>query len=144
MKDKSRNRTWGGVLTPCPIIILFQTAADSSDVITWQARAATTRGRGIWTPTRGKWHVFTGRLHHLWLQPQNGVHIHRRPPSVSLRLSRPLFPLTSSRPSETREQTSLSAAHLLFCLCPFIRRVFSLLLCFSPAVRPRSQTASKK
>ena len=37
MKDKSRNRTWGGVLTPCPIIILFQTAADSSDVITWQA-----------------------------------------------------------------------------------------------------------
>lgn len=41
MKDKSRNRTWGRVLTPHPIIILFQTTADSSDLITWRTGAAT-------------------------------------------------------------------------------------------------------
>lgn len=68
------------------------------------------------------------------------------PPALSVSVTEtlsPSFSRTSSRTSETRQQTSLSAAHLLFCLCPFIRRVFSLIVFLSGCLSPLSNCTQK-
>lgn len=98
---------------------------------------------GIWTPTQGKWHVFTDRLHHLRLHlKRNGVHIHWCPPSVSLKRSR-LSILTPSRTSESQKQTSLLAAHLVFLPLPIYSTGFSLIVSLSGSPSPLSYCIPK-
>ena len=139
MRDKSRNTTWGRVLTPRPIIILFETTADSSDRVTWQACSAT---------QTQLLNTHTGKMTHLHRQPSSPTTAPirkwcTRPLARSVSVTETPSPRRSDvklneRDSRSQRQTSLLAAHLekkrkIFSHCPFIQCV-SLLLCSSLSV----------
>ncbi len=141
MKDKSRNRTWGRVLTPRPIIILFETTADSSDLITWQACTATQ------TQT---WHLNTHtrkmtRLHRQTPSPVTAPKTKRCTRPLALSVSVTLSPLHSDvKPNEQDSEADIAPGCTPCILpLPIYSTCFSLIVFLSGCPSPLSYCIQK-